>query len=441
MKKILAAFLFFPFISFAQPNLGPHIGINSLPQNSDPICTIPVYTGNMYASGYFEGDTVPDFTLYKTNGDSVRLSSVLAAGKPVLLVAGNYTCPVFREKIADLNAMAAYYAGQLEIYIVYGVEAHPIVDPSPYSGIVWTTSDNYSEGVLFEQPDTYGERLALIDSMLDNYTIIPEILVDGPCNPWWTNFGPAPNNAYLIDTNGIVSAKHGWFHRTPDNMWCEIDSLLGTSSGNCIIAGNNGAFSVTLDNGDSSVTGTAGNVLEIHMTITNNSLTDNVELNISKYQMMIPTGWQTALCLDICYTTSVTSANVTIAPQDTQPFTFYFYTNSVADTGYARIRFINLNDSTNMMDQRLRAITENANSVDELNKTSFKIHPNPTEDQLFIHAEKTMIGEQFIITDLTGRIIYSGMITHENIVINTKEFSKGIYVLRVGNSTEKFIKN
>lgn len=75
-------------------------------------------------------------------------------GKPVLLVGGNYTCPVYRRKIQDINDMCNFYGGQLQVYVVYGVEAHPVIDVSPYSGKVWTTSANQTEGVLFEQPKT-----------------------------------------------------------------------------------------------------------------------------------------------------------------------------------------------------------------------------------------------------------------------------------------------
>src|SRR5690242_20804593 len=100
---LLSCFLFYS--TFAYSQLLPSIGIGSLPNDNDAVCNIPVYTGSFDNSGYFVGDTVPDFTLYDMNGDSVNLASVLNNGKPVLLVGGSYTCPVFRGTIDDINNM------------------------------------------------------------------------------------------------------------------------------------------------------------------------------------------------------------------------------------------------------------------------------------------------------------------------------------------------
>ena len=83
------------------------------------------------------------------------------------------------------------------------MEAHPTT-PSPYSGAIWTTNSNVQSSILHPQPTTYGERKALIDTLLSLGTVNPTILVDGPCNEFLSNFGPAPNNAYLIDTTGVI---------------------------------------------------------------------------------------------------------------------------------------------------------------------------------------------------------------------------------------------
>jgi hypothetical protein len=53
-------------------------------------------------------------------------------------------------------------------------------------------------------------------------------LLDGSCNAWWLNFGPAPNNAYLIKPDGTVAVKHGWFDKPPADMTHDIDSVLIT---------------------------------------------------------------------------------------------------------------------------------------------------------------------------------------------------------------------
>jgi hypothetical protein len=327
MRKLLFTFLAYAAIAVKVYGQGPSIGI-SLPNDTDSICSIPVYSGGYLTSGFQAGDTVPDFTLFDHLDDSVNLGGRLAAGMPVLLVAGSYTCPVFRGKVDEINDMAALYNGQLTILVVYTVEAHPILDPSPYSGTVWVPSANYSDTVLYPQPKTYGERRAVVDSMLSRVTIDVPVLIDGPCNPWWSAYGPAPNNAYLIKTDGTVAAKHPWFDKAPDNMYCDIDSLLGANSGKCVTFGNGGTFSYALDL-DSVDTGAPGQTLAIHGSLANMSGTENAVIDVVKKQVNTPAGWTTALCGDVCYAPTVDSVRITLAPSDTLPFIFYFYTGAV----------------------------------------------------------------------------------------------------------------
>jgi hypothetical protein len=215
-------------VAFGQ-SLKPSIGLGSLPSNAATICAIPTYTGSFATSGYQAGDTIPHFQLYDKNGVATDVLTVLQTGKPLLLIGGSYTCPVFRQKITKINNVAATFTNQVNIYVIYVVEAHPNTpDPSPYSGAVWTTSENQSESILYPQPTSYGGRKQVLNDMLANnlYTLSVPVLIDGPCNAWWQNFGPAPNNAYLIKPNGVIFKKHGWFDKNPDNIVNDINALL-----------------------------------------------------------------------------------------------------------------------------------------------------------------------------------------------------------------------
>ena len=114
MKYILANCLCIIFLS-AQAQLQSFIGLNSLPPDSTSICTIPWYLGSFYTSGLTAGSYAHDFKLYDSNGDSLVLSQKLANGKPVLLIAGSLTCPVFRDKIATINQIVNTYGSQLQV--------------------------------------------------------------------------------------------------------------------------------------------------------------------------------------------------------------------------------------------------------------------------------------------------------------------------------------
>ena len=402
MLKWFSALLFLLPLHLAAQLL-PSIGLSALPADTAAICAGPPYTGSYDTTGYAVGDTVADFTLYTVAGAPVTLSSVLQGGMPVLLVSASYTCPVFRGKIAELNRIDSIYQGQLKVYVVYTLEAHPIVDPSPYSGTVWTTAQNQQAGVLFRQPTTYGERKALIDSMTQAAYLRPEVLVDGPCNPWWQHFGPAPNNATLIQPDGRVFAKHDWFHRSPLNSYCDIDSLLGTSSGQCISLSNNGQFTFTLDR-DSVVSGNAGDVLALHGLLSNTSATDNVVLDIAKLAINVPPGWTTALCADICYPVNTTQTQLILAPGQVQPFTLYFYTDAIPATGDVRVGFRNNPHPANGFRQGFYASTLPVGVATPAVDAGLLVFPQPSSGAFSLRAERPF--QSVCIRDMIGQVVF-----------------------------------
>lgn len=46
--------------------------------------------------------------------------------------------------------------------------------------------------------------------LIGEFGIKVPVLIDSPDNAWWLNYGPAPNNAYLISPRGMVFRKYGW---------------------------------------------------------------------------------------------------------------------------------------------------------------------------------------------------------------------------------------
>jgi hypothetical protein len=172
------------------------------------------------------GDTIPDFTLYTVDGAAVRASDELARGVPLVLVAGSYSCPLFRQTLDSLNALATRYRSKLSVLIVYTVEAHPESDSTPYADMRYPAAVMDNDPVRCPQPATYGERRAIARTMLDSLKVVPRVVLDGPSNPWWWEFGPLPNNAYIIDTNGIVVAKQMFYSFPPDEFPKAVDRLL-----------------------------------------------------------------------------------------------------------------------------------------------------------------------------------------------------------------------
>lgn len=209
-------------------NLKASIGLSTNPNDTDSICSIPLYlSGDMDTNGIQVGENVYDFTLYDSAGSAYHLRSILEQGKPVFLMSGSYTCPVFRRNIDSLNALISSYENDINFYLIYIVEPHPDIDISPYSGNVWTTTQNQNAGILFQQPKVYSERKNVLSAMLDSMAVNCPVLLDGPCNEYWINYGEAPNRAYLIDQYGEVKAMHGWFNY--NTMVTSIDAFLASN--------------------------------------------------------------------------------------------------------------------------------------------------------------------------------------------------------------------
>jgi hypothetical protein len=423
MKNLLVGILSLvgSLSSFSQ--LLPTIGSVTKPADAATLCIEPFYLGNFYTSGFQQGNAVPDFKLYGLNGDSLVLSQALSSGKPVLLIAGSLTCPVFRSKVPVINQVVATYSNNIKVYVIYTLEAHP-TDTSVYFGYVNVTSQNTSAGILFPQPTTYGLRKKMVDTMSTWVNLNAPVFIDGPCDQWWKNFGPAPNNSYLISPNGMVLNKHGWFHNSPDNIFCDLDSILNINSGLCIPAPTvPGTFSINVRN--SSVTGTPGKVLYDYLDLVNTSsvVTD---VKIKKLQKSLPSGWQSAFCADVCYGMSEDSIEISIAANDTLHFSLDFFSTSLPDSGSVRLGFKNKNKSNNNFSMRLMASTilNDVSIAVTDDRPSFKSYPSPSDNAFRIISNDH--DYQLAVYDLFGNKVYSAV---QPVEVKTEAWPDGVYGL------------
>ena len=445
MKKLILIAFVLPLLIKAQVQLLPSIGIGSLPNDTDSVCPIvPRAQGNPWTQVHV-GDTMADFTLWDINGDSVTLSEMLNSGKRVLMIAGSYTCPIFRNHMPDLNAVAAQFGNQIECFAVYEVEAHPTGSAQPSSGNLNPSNPPYN------QPNTYGERKSNLQDLLNgangppigNYIPVPvsvPIYIDGPCNEWWQYYN-GPNNAYLIDTNGVLFAYHNWFNNSnppngpSTNIWCDIDSLLGVNSGGCSqVTGLNGTFDFQLKS-TSTVTsyGNPGDVIDIFGELINTS-NDGVQVNIQRIMNNLPSNsWESSMCITFCLPASQDTTSAIIAANDTIDFSFHFFTDPVmggSDTGRARVRFTNANGSQQAIMQPYRGITYTTTSSIDKTFTKVLVYPNPSDGTLYIESnftEKSVVQ----ITDLLGNTIKNIVVNKGENKIQIKNLPPNFYFVRV----------
>ena len=102
------------------------------------------------------------------------------------------------------------YGDKVQFIIIHTREAHAIDTgrPSPY------TYDQ--EGSPIYEPKTYEERVELARKTVAAEGITVPVLVDEMDNPLGCTYGPAPNIAYLIGTEGKIIVKQSWYD--PEQM-------------------------------------------------------------------------------------------------------------------------------------------------------------------------------------------------------------------------------
>lgn len=236
-QSFVFLFLFSCFSAFSQVNLPYSINSGPLPSDSDQVASYTPYidsTDLFIASGFHAGDTVPDFTLYDTASQVHQLENILSDGKPVFLASVSLTCPASRRSMQlVLPGLVAAYGNQVNFVLAYTIEAHPVgPDFSPYSDTVNTGFENLQDSVLFAQPVNYYQRKRMARRFSNLFAPAATLVIDGPGNEFWSAFGPAPNNAYLLTAEGVVYRKYGWMSHSKIQIMQDIPELLLTTGTN-----------------------------------------------------------------------------------------------------------------------------------------------------------------------------------------------------------------
>lgn len=86
-------------------------------------------------------------------------------------------------------------------------------------------------------------------------------------------------------------------------------------------------------------------------------------------------------------------------------------------------------------------LAQNA-GVQEFGEAQFNLYPNPTFNELKVAVEAKLIGEEFVVRNMMGQVIYRGEITGLTTTIDTHNYANGLYFLTFVNSNQskKFIK-
>ncbi|MBK9284433.1 MAG: T9SS type A sorting domain-containing protein [Sphingobacteriaceae bacterium] len=72
--------------------------------------------------------------------------------------------------------------------------------------------------------------------------------------------------------------------------------------------------------------------------------------------------------------------------------------------------------------------------------SQINLYPNPTKHLVNINGDEKIVGQEYAVLDMTGKLLMNGKINMKNQVIDISDFSVGIYIVKIGNSTKKIIK-
>jgi len=74
------------------------------------------------------------------------------------------------------------------------------------------------------------------------------------------------------------------------------------------------------------------------------------------------------------------------------------------------------------------------------NAQMFSVFPNPTENMLNMKTEAELIGSEFVLLDVSGKVTYSGILNGLTHNISLQNLSRGVYFLRLQDKLEQSIK-
>lgn len=162
--------------------------------------------------GWQAGQKLNKLSLYTLEGKPVQLDAP-EAKRPRLLITGSYTCDETRGNLEAISRLYFKYRDEVDLYLVYTLEAHPLSTQSPYSAESnpWLADENLKAGISAEQPRTMEERKLLAEQWVREENIAIPVLIDGPNNEFWKSAGQAPNMAVLTSGEGEVILKQAWF--------------------------------------------------------------------------------------------------------------------------------------------------------------------------------------------------------------------------------------
>lgn len=170
------------------------------------------------------GDRAPDFTLATDDGLARVSLTGLLGKRPVVLIFGNYSSPVFRNEAGTLEKLYHRYRDRAEFLLVYIREEHP-------SG-GWVLKENAKAGITLAQPADDQARSAMARECRKKLGLELPMVVDTVDDRVGLLYSGLPDRLYLLDPRGSIAYKggRGPYGFKPDELEQSLILLLTTEA-------------------------------------------------------------------------------------------------------------------------------------------------------------------------------------------------------------------
>jgi hypothetical protein len=88
----------------------------------------------------------------------------------------------------------------------------------------------------------------------------------------------------------------------------------------------------------------------------------------------------------------------------------------------------------------IRCVQDLPTSINETGMSTTHVFPNPADESLHLTVASTLIGSEYVVSDLTGRVVLRGSIHAESVIVSIADLYVGMYLLSIPNAKTNVIK-
>jgi hypothetical protein len=156
---------------------------------------------NWHGSGSGVGDLALDSQLVSLDGQTTFHLHDRIGQRPLVLIFGSFTCPPFRRNTGEVEKLYEDYRDRADFLQVYIREAHPQDE--------WQMSVNRRENIVYAQPQTRAQRIAIAKDYIQRMHVSLPFAVDDMDNRANLLYGAWPERIYIINEDGRIAYRGG----------------------------------------------------------------------------------------------------------------------------------------------------------------------------------------------------------------------------------------